>query len=69
MNRNPYLFNKINTWLEVQSEINELPLNSLCPILLLLQNEHGMVEELLEFLVRVVDAQLLKRVELEDFET
>lgn len=35
----------------------------------LLKDEHGVVEELLQLLVGVVDAQLLEGVQLEDFET
>ena len=41
-----------------------LPLDALPLVLLLLQDEHGVVEELLQPLVGVVDAQLLKGVVL-----
>lgn len=36
---------------------------------LLLLDEHGLIEELLQFLVRVIDAQLLERVQIEDLES
>ena len=60
---------QINCRLQVVSEVDELPLDLLSGILLLFQNEHVVVEELLELLVRVVDAELLEAVVLEDFKT
>ena len=35
--------------------------------LYLFQNKHGVVEELLEFFIGVIDAELLKRIHLKDF--
>lgn len=37
----------------------KFPLDALALVLLLLQDEHGVVEELLQLLIGVVDAQLL----------
>ena len=68
--QNPHWFlDQINSGLEVQPEVDVLPLEALALVLLLLQHEHGVVEELLQLLVRVVDAELLERVELEDLES
>ena len=50
--------------LQVHAEVNEFPLDSFLLVFLLLQDEHVMVEELLESLVGVVDAELLKGVVL-----
>jgi len=58
------LFNEINASLKVHAEVDKLPLNSFLLVLLLLEDEHVMVEELLQTLVGVVDTQLLERVEL-----
>jgi len=62
----PCLLNQINAGLEIHSEVDELPLDALLFVLFLFQDEHVVVEELLQTLVRVVDAQLLKRVELQE---
>jgi hypothetical protein len=50
--------------LQVHAKINERPFDSLSLVLLLLQHEHVVVEELLKFLVREVDTELLEAVEL-----
>ena len=55
--------------MEVHAEVDELPLDSFLPVLLLLEDEHVMVEELLQTLVGVVDAQLLERVVLQTDDT
>ena len=60
----PYLFNKLNAGSQVHAEVNELPDDALLLVLLLLQDEHVVVEELLQFLIGEVDAQLLQGVEL-----
>ena len=59
-----YLFNELNGWNQVKAKVNELPLNTLAFVLLLFQNKHVMVEELLQFLVCQVDTKLLKWVHL-----
>ena len=46
-NTQAHLLNEVNAWLEVKSEVNEGPLNALCFVLLLFQDEHGVVEQLL----------------------
>lgn len=60
----PYLFNEIDTRLQIHSEVDEFPLNTLLLIFFLFQNEHVVVEELLKPFIGVVDAQLFKAVEL-----
>ena len=67
--RPTYLLNEVNGALKVETEVDELPINALLLVLLLLLHEHVVVEELLQPFVGVVDAQLLKRVDGEDFET
>ena len=57
-----YLLDEVNGWLEVKAEVDEGPLDALALVLFLLQDEHGVVEELLQLLVGVVDAQLLEGV-------
>ena len=59
-----HLLQEVNGGLEVEAEIDEGPVDALSLVLLLLQDEHGVVEELLQLLIGVVDAQLLKRVQL-----
>ena len=59
------LLDEVNAGLQVQAEVDEAPLDALPLVLLLLQDEHGVVEELLQALVGVVDAQLLKGVQLQ----
>ena len=49
---------------QVEAEVDEVPLDALSLVLLLLQDEHGVVEELLQTLVGVVDAELLEGVVL-----
>jgi len=59
-----YLFNEVNALLQVHAEVDKLPLDAFLAVLFLLQDEHVMVEELLQTLVGVVDTQLLERVVL-----
>ena len=59
-----YLFNELNGWNQVKTKVDELPLNALAFVLLLFQNKHVMVEELLKFLICQVDTKLLKWVHL-----
>ena len=59
-----YLLNERNTRFQIHAEVNELPDNAFLLVLLLLEDEHVMIEELLQTLVGVVDAQLLERVVL-----
>lgn len=51
-----YLLEQIDSLLEVHAKVNERPLNALALVLLLLEDEHMVVEELLQFLVGEVDA-------------
>lgn len=60
-----YLFNKVNATLEIHAKINESPFDAFASVLFLLQNEHVMVKELLQFLVGEVNAKLLETVELQ----
>jgi len=52
----PHLFNQINAGLQIHAEIDKGPFNALTLILFLLQNEHVMIEKLLQLLIREVDA-------------
>ena len=61
-----YLLDELNGWDQVKTEVDEIPLDALTLVFLLFQDEHVVVEELLEFLIGQVDAQLLKGVELEE---
>ena len=58
------LLDQVDAGLQVEAEVHHLPLDALLLVLLLLEHEHVMVEELLEALVRVVDADLLESVVL-----
>ena len=58
--------NHINTRLVV-CKVDKLPWNLLSNVLLLLELEYMQVELVLETLIRIVDAKLLKRVHLEAF--
>merc|ERR1719216_842514 len=55
--------------LQVHTEVNHDPVNALLDVLLLLHNEHVVVEELLQLLIDKVDGDLLEAVVLEDLET
>ncbi len=59
-----YLLNELNAGSQVHTKVNELPFNAFFLVLLLLQNKHVMVEELLQFLICEVDAKLLQAVVL-----
>ena len=59
-----HLLNKLNASSQVHAKVNELPFNSLLLILFLLQDEHVMVEELLQFFIGEVDTQLFQAVVL-----
>lgn len=60
-----YLLDEVNAGLKVQAEVDELPLDALSLVLLLFEDEHVVVEELLQFLIGEVDAKLLKGVVLD----
>lgn len=59
-----YLLDQINGLLKIHAEVNECPLNALTLVFFLFEYEHMLIEELLQFLVGEVDAELLKTVEL-----
>jgi hypothetical protein len=59
-----YLFNQINTCLQIHAKIDEGPFDSFALVFFLLQNEHVVVEELLQLFVCEVDAQLFETVVL-----
>lgn len=58
------LFDEVDARLQVKAKVDELPIDALLAVLLLFEHEHVVIEELLESLVGVVDAQLLKGVQL-----
>merc|ERR1712012_1100676 len=55
--------------LQVHTEVNHDPVNTFLDILLLLNNEHVVVEELLELLIDKVDGDLFESIVLEDLES
>ena len=59
-----HLLNQLNAGSQVHAEVNELPFNAFFLVLLLFQDKHVVVEELLQFLIGEVDAELLQAVEL-----
>ena len=59
-----YLLNQINTGQQVHTEIDEGPVDTLFLVFFLLQDEHVVVEELLQLLIGEVNTQLLETVEL-----
>ena len=60
-----YFFNELNASSQVHTKVNELPNNAFFLVLLLLQDKHGVVKKLLQFLICEVDAELLQAVELQ----
>ena len=46
------------------TKVDELPLNILSSVFLLFKDKHVMIEELLQFLISIVDAKLLKAIRL-----
>jgi len=59
-----YLLDQIDTCDQVHAKIYEGPLNALPCILFLFEDEHVVIEELLQLLVGEVDTELLEAVEL-----
>jgi hypothetical protein len=56
----PLLFDKVNSWLQVQAKVDILPFEDLALVFFLLQHKHGVVEKLLELFVCVIDAELFE---------
>jgi hypothetical protein len=59
-----YLLNQLNGGLKIQAKVNEDPINALSLIFFLFKYKHVVVEELLQSLVRIVNAQLFESIEL-----
>ena len=59
----------VNAGLEIHTEVNIGPVQTLPDVFLLLEGEHVGVEELLQLLVDVVDTDLLEAIVVEDLET
>ena len=57
-----YLLDELDAGSQVHPEVDECPLNAFLLVFLLLQHKHVVVEELLQFLIGEVDAQLLQAV-------
>merc|ERR1719500_1334078 len=62
------LLKHVDTLLEIHSEVYVCPVKTFANVHLLLKGEHVGVEELLELLVDVVDADLFKAIVVEDLE-
>ena len=63
-----YLLNEIYCVLQVHAKVYEFPLDAFLLVLFLFQNEHVMVEKLLQTLVGVVDQELFQCVHLKSKE-
>ena len=61
-----HLLNKVDTGLEIHTEVNELPVNSFLLVFFLLQHEHVVIEELLKSLIGIVDADLFESIVLQN---
>merc|ERR1719341_1706007 len=61
------LLEHVNALLQIHAKVNVGPVQTLADVHFLLKGEHVGVEELLQLLVDVVDADLLKTVVVEDF--
>lgn len=59
------LFNQLNTSCEIHSEVNEDPCYAFPSVFFLLENEHVMIEKLLQFFISKVNAKLFEAVILE----
>lgn len=59
-----YLFNELNAGRQIHPEIDELPLDPFLLVFFLFQDEHVMVEKLLQLFVGEINAQLLHAVVL-----
>jgi hypothetical protein len=59
-----YSFDHLNASQEIHAEINEIPCDAFLFVFFLFENEHVMVEELLQLFVGEVDAQLFEAVVL-----
>lgn len=62
--RAAYFLNHLNGGQQIQTEIDEGPVNAFLLVLFLLEYKHMMVKELLEPLVSEIDAQLFEAVVL-----
>merc|ERR1719356_1970859 len=60
------LLKHVNALLQIHAEVNVGPVQALPDVHLLLKGEHVLVEELLQLLIDVVDADLLEAVVVED---
>ena len=58
------LLHQFNGRFQIETEVNESPDDTFLLVLFLFENEHVVVEELLQSLVSQVDTQLLEGVEL-----
>ena len=59
-----HLLHQVNTRREIHAKVDEDPVNAFLLVLFLLQHEHVVVEELLQFLVGEVDTELFEAVVL-----
>ena len=59
-----YLFDEVDARLQIHTEVNKYPFDTLAFILFLFQHEHVVVEKLLQLFVGEVDAQLFETIEL-----
>merc|ERR1712079_298604 len=63
------LLKHVDTLLEIHTEVNVGPVETLLDVFLLLKGEHVLVEELLQLLVDVVNTDLLKAIVVKDLKS
>ena len=63
-----YLLDELDASLQIETEVNECPSDTLTLVLFLFEDEHVVIEELLQTLVDEVNPQLLERVQVENLE-
>ena len=64
-----YLLDELDASLQIETEVNECPSDTLTLVLFLFEDEHVVIEELLQTLVDEVNPQLLERVQVENLES
>jgi hypothetical protein len=64
-----WLFDQFDTSSQIHTKIDGLPVDTFFLVFFLFKDEHMVVEELLEFFVGEIDAQLFEGVETENFKT
>ena len=59
-----YFLNEVDSWLQIETKVDECPFNALSLVLFLFKDKHVVVEKLLQLLICQVNAKLFKGVQL-----